>query len=291
MIKVHGRKIYGRQFVIAVFVAVCLILFIIPFWLIIVSSLSENSRLIANGISFWFQGFSFDGFTFLFEISDVFLHSIWVSVYTSAGTAVLSAAVCTLAAYVLSKKYLVGRKIFNVFFMLTMFFSGGAVPLFLVVRSVGIYNTSWALILPGVASAYNIMLIRNYFYGMPQSLEEAAQLDGASDLKVLVSVYLPLSMPIVATVFFTSFVNTWNAWLPSLMYVGAQNDKLWSVQYVLRQILTNMRSLVGSSATGNIPTTSAQNAGIVIVVLPLILISPFLQRFFVNGVTAGSVKG
>ena len=103
-------------------------------------------------------------------------------------TALLSVAVCTLAAYVLSKKYLVGRKFFTVIFMITMFFSGGTIPTYLLIRGIGIYDTIWALVLPGVVSTYNILLIRNYFYGLPDAMEEAAKIDGASDVDVLMVV-------------------------------------------------------------------------------------------------------
>ena len=152
----------------------------------------------------------------------------------------------------------------------------------------------WAFVLPGISGAYNIMLMRNYFYGMPQSLEEAARLDGATDMGILARVFLPLSLPIVFTVFLTSFVAKWNAWLPSLLYVGAQNQSLWTAQYVLNQMITDAQSLFGNVGGGTVstaPLISAKNAGIIIVVLPLVVLSPLVQRFFVGGITAGSVKG
>lgn len=288
------KKIQLFDIVNGFFILVFLLLFVLPFWMILVSSLSENSRLQAEGSGFWFKGFSFAGYTFLFEMSEIFFRSLWFSLWTSALSAGLTCAVCLLAAYALSKKYLVGRKFFNLFFMLTMFFSGGQIPTYLVIRGVGLYNTAWALILPGVSGAYNIMLMRNYFYGMPASLEEAARLDGASDINVLLRVFLPLSLPIMFTVFLTAFVAKWNAWLPSLLYVGAQNQSLWTAQYVLNQMITDAQSLFGNVGGGTVstaPLIAAKNAGIVIVVLPLVVLAPLVQRFFVGGITAGSVKG
>ncbi len=277
------------------FIMVLLVLcFIIPFWIILVASLSDNQRLQIEGLSLGFKGFSFAGYKFLFSMSDMFLRSIGVSLFTAFVSSFLSVFVCTFAGYVLSRPYLVGRKFFNVFLVVTMFFSGGTIPTFLVIRAIGIYDTVWALILPGVSSAYSIMLIRNYLYGIPAALEEAAQLDGANDFQLLFKVFIPLSLPIMFTVWLTAFIAKWNAWLPSLLYLGATNSKLWTAQYVLRQILTDMQSLFGSTSSGSIstaPLIAAKNAGIVIVVLPLILISPIVQKYFVGGVTAGSVKG
>ncbi len=290
----HRKKIYAFDIVNGLIIAVFLLLFVLPFWMIFVSSLSDNARLQAEGSGLWFKGFSFDGYTFLFEMSEIFFRSLWFSLWTSALSAGLTCVVCLLAAYALSKKYFVGRKFFNMFFMITMFFSGGQIPTYLVIRGIGIYNTVWAFVLPGISGAYNIMLMRNYFYGMPQSLEEAARLDGATDMGILARVFLPLSLPIVFTVFLTSFVAKWNAWLPSLLYVGAQNQSLWTAQYVLNQMITDAQSLFGNVGGGTVstaPLISAKNAGIIIVVLPLVVLSPLVQRFFVGGITAGSVKG
>ncbi len=268
--------------------------FILPFWIILTASLSDNARVQANGISLWFQGFTFEGYKFLFGMSDIFIRSLGISLLTSFAAAAFSVIVCTAAAYALSKKYLVGRKFFNVFLMITMFFSGGTIPLYLVIRGIGIYDTIWALILPGVASTYSILLLRNYFYGIPAALEEAAYLDGASDLKLLIYIFVPLSTPMMFTIGIMTFVGKWNEWLPSLLYLGATNRSLWTAQYVLRQMLRDMQTLYGSASTGsvsNAPLITAKNAGIVIIVLPLIVMSPVLHKYFASGLVAGSVKG
>lgn len=275
---------------LAVMMAIISFIFILPFWIIIVSSLSSNVLLLKNGISIWFQGFDIAGYKLIFGMSDKFIRSIGVSLLTSSVSTVISVFVCTLTAYVLSKKYLVGRKIFNIFLMITMFFSGGTIPTYLVIRNIGLYNSIWALILPGVITAYPVLLVRNYFYGITASLEEAAQLDGAGDLTILWYIYLPLSVPIMCTIGCMTFISKWNAWLPSLLYIGAGKEHLWTAQYVLRQMLRDMKTFVGTD-TANAPTISAQNASIVIVVLPLILLSPILHKFFSAGLTAGSVKG
>lgn len=286
------RRIKIRAFDIVLTVAMILIsfIFLLPFWIILVSSLSDNLKLITNGISIWFQGFSFDGYILLFGMSDKFLRSIWVSIYTSLLASLLSVIVCTLCAYTLSKKYFVGRKLLNLFVLIPMFFSGGTVPLYLVIRGIGLYNSVWALILPGMVSTYYVVLMRNFFYGISESLEEAAQLDGANDIQILWYVYVPLSVPIMCAIGCMRFVGQWNSWLPSLLYLGASKEHLWTVQYVLRQMLRDMKVLVGNNIA-NAPTVSAQNAAIVVVVLPLIMMSPILHKYFSAGLTMGAVKG
>lgn len=268
--------------------------FVIPFWIIIAASVSDNGALQAEGISLQIKGLTFEAYKFLFTMNDIFIRSIGVSFLTSLLTALLSVAVCTLAAYVLSKKYLVGRKFFTVIFMITMFFSGGTIPTYLLIRGIGIYDTIWALVLPGVVSTYNILLIRNYFYGLPDAMEEAAKIDGASDVDVLIRIFAPLSVPMMCAIGIMTFIGKWNEWLPSLLYLGATHKSLWTAQYVLRQMLRDMQTLFGSAAGGsvvNAPLIASKNAAIVVVVLPLIVMSPVLHKYFVKGLTAGSVKG
>ena len=266
------------------------LIFLLPFWLILVSSLSDNLKLITNGISVWFQGFNLEGYKLLFGMSDKFLRSIGVSVYTSFLSALLSVIVCTLCAYALSKKYLVGRNALTIFILIPMFFSGGMVPLYLVICGINLYNTVWALILPGMVSSYYIVLVRNFFYGISESLEEAAQLDGANDLQVFSHIYFPLSIPMMCAIFCMRFVTQWNSWMPSLLYVADNSEHLWTVQFVLRKMLEDMSNLVGANIA-DAPTVSAQNAAIVVVVLPLILMSPILHKYFTAGMTMGAVKG
>ena len=269
-------------------------IFVIPFWMMLTASFSDNTRLMANGISVWFQGFSFEGYVFLFQMSDIFARAILNSVIVSLASSVLSVVLCTSAAYVLSKKDLVGRKILNIVFMIPMFFGGGMIPTFLVIRGIGIYNTLWSLILPGSLAVANVLLIRNYFYGIPHSLYEASELDGANQLQILTKVYIPLAVPIMMTVGMSTFVAKWNSWIDVLLYFGASNKEWWTVQYVLRQILTDMQALFGGSNGGSIigaPLISARNAAIVVAVTPLIAIMPILHKYYIKGMTQGAVKG
>ena len=258
------------------------VVFILPFWLMLTASLSDEMALTLNGLKLWFQGFTIEAYVELFSNSSL-VNSLGVTLFVSFATAILSALVCTGAAYVLSKKTLAGRKFLSWYFMIPIFFSGGSVPVYLVIRNIGLYDTIWALILPNVANILNIVLVRNYFYGLPDSLHEAAEIDGANELQKLIRIYFPLAMPMTFTIGLMAFVGKWNSWLDSMMYLGVKNEKLWMTQYVLRRMLEDNPQEPSS--------TSVKNAAIVVVVLPLILLAPVLHKYFAKGVTAGSVKG
>lgn len=276
------KKIKIFDVINAIIMIVLAVIFVTPFWMMVTASFSDDMALTLHGLSIWFQGFSTDAYQELITKGGL-IRSIGVTLLVSLATALLTIVVCTGAAYVLSRKKLAGRKFFTWYFMIPMFFSGGTIPLYLVIRNMGLYNSIWALILPNVASIYSIVLVRNYFYGLPDSLSEAADIDGANELQKLLRIYCPLAVPMMFTIGLISFVNRWNNWLDSLMYISVKNEKLWMIQYVLRKILENNPQ--------DPSPVSVKNAGIVIVTLPLILASPVLHKYFAKGITAGAVKG
>ena len=276
-------------------IAILCVTFILPFWMMIISSFTEEISLRVNGYKLFPSAFSAAGYEYIFSSSDYnILRAIINSVIISVSGTVLSVAVSLITAYALSKKYVVGIKGINVFYIITMFFAGGTIPLYLVIRGIGLYDTIWALIIPSMFSLYHIILVRSYFYSLPAALEEAAMIDGANDFKILVSVFLPISVPMVLTIAFFMFVDRWNSWMDALLYLG-QSEKsksLRPLQFVLKQILENSENsggLDGSSAIT--PVLSAKSAAVVIAIAPLLAIFPIIQRYFVNGITIGAVKG
>ena len=276
-------------------IAILCVTFILPFWMMIISSFTEEISLRVNGYKLFPSAFSAAGYEYIFSSSDYnILRAIINSVIISVSGTVLSVAVSLITAYALSKKYVVGIKGINVFYIITMFFAGGTIPLYLVIRGIGLYDTIWALIIPSMFSLYHIILVRSYFYSLPAALEEAAMIDGANDFKILVSVFLPISVPMVLTIAFFMFVDRWNSWMDALLYLG-QSEKsksLRPLQFVLKQILENSENsgwLDGSAAIT--PVLSAKSAAVVIAIAPLLAIFPIIQRYFVNGITIGAVKG
>lgn len=276
-------------------IAILCVTFILPFWMMIISSFTEEISLRVNGYKLFPSAFSAVGYEYIFSSSDYnILRAIINSVIISVSGTVLSVAVSLITAYALSKKYVVGIKGINVFYIITMFFAGGTIPLYLVIRGIGLYDTIWALIIPSMFSLYHIILVRSYFYSLPAALEEAAMIDGANDFKILVSVFLPISVPMVLTIAFFMFVDRWNSWMDALLYLG-QSEKsksLRPLQFVLKQILENSENSGGLDGSAAItPVLSAKSAAVVIAIAPLLAIFPIIQRYFVNGITIGAVKG
>lgn len=275
-----------------IIIAVLCAIFLIPFWMVIISSFTANEALQMNGYQLIPEKLSLEGYRYVFGASEInFLRAIGNSLFVSVVGTLISVTLSLLTAYVLSKKQLVGHKFFNVFYMITMFFAGGMIPLFLVVKGLGFYDSIWALIIPGAFSLYHVILVRSYFYSLPASLEEAAMLDGANDFQVLVSIFLPISVPMVLTIAFFCFVDRWNGWMDALLYLSPQNTKTWPLQFVLKNMLENM-NILGSSPSGAVtPVLTAKSVGVVVAILPLVIIFPIIQKYFVNGITIGAVKG
>ncbi|MFR6055255.1 MAG: carbohydrate ABC transporter permease [Eubacteriales bacterium] len=268
-------------------------LFLLPFWLVLMSSVTDEMTFVINGYVLVPKKFSLEGFKFIFGASDLILGSIKNSVIISLTATALTVVIVTMTAYVLSKKYLPGVKWLSLLFVVTMFFSGGTIPSYLVIRSIGLYDTIWALIIPSIGNMFYIVLMRSYFYSLPAALEEAAVIDGASNMQILLRIFVPLSLPMVATIGFFTFVDRWNSWMDALIYLGPSSQKLWPVQYVIKRLLEDMQGLLGSSigSLSEAPAQTAKSAGVIITVAPLVVIFPIVHRFFVGGITVGAVKG
>lgn len=294
MIKSRGEKIFNIfNIVLLTLLSVTIVL---PFWQQIVISISPPSEASTVNLHMFTSRPTMDAYIDIFRKGTIGSAYFWTILKTVISTA-LTIIVSTMLAYPLSKKYLYGRKWFMGFIIVTMFFSGGLIPSFLLVRNLKLINTIWALILPGLCSAYNIIIIRNFFSSLPVELEEAAYIDGANEVKVFFKIVLPLSTPIIATVALWTIVGSWNAWFDALLYIN--NGKIKILQLVLRKTL---QEAVNSSdvysaqqetvATGRQYTReSLQAAMLMAVTLPVLVTYPFLQKYFVKGIMIGSVKG
>jgi putative aldouronate transport system permease protein len=200
-----------------------------------------------------------------------------------------------MGAYVLSKKFFPHRSIWTFLIVFTMFFSGGLIPTFLVVRDLRLFDTYWAMILPGFISAYNLVIMRNYFQSLPEEVEESCMIDGAGRFRIFFQIVLPLSAPILATVTLWLAVGHWNAWFDVLLYIF--NDRLFTLQIVLRRIIvTGTKEILETSLTSVQDESLVSSAGlkaasIFVATLPIICAYPFLQKYFVKGIMVGSLKG
>ena len=264
------------------------IIFIVPYLLVLIVSFSSQASIITHGYSLIPSALTFSAYKQLFTEKDIYIglgNSILITV---AGT-VIAVAVTTCAAYALSKHYLKGRKIVNFLLIFAMLFSGGLIPGYLLIQKLHLLNTYFAIIIPGAMSPWFCLLIRSYFRSLPESLEEAAYIDGADDYRIFWTIYLPLSVPMLASIILFSAVALWNQWSVSVLYTS---DNAW--MQPLTVILRNRISLnIVPGTTGGTQSVddNVKMATAILVTIPMIIAYPFLQKFFVTGMTLGSVKG
>ena len=203
---------------------------------------------------------------------------------------IITTFVCILTAYPLSKKFLPDRKFFTAFMVFTMFFSGGLIPMYILIKSLKYINTVWALVIPSAIPTFSMLIIRNYFMTIPDSLEESAKIDGANDFFILFSIVVPLSLPILATTVLWTIVGHWNAWFDAMLYIT--NSRKQVLQAILRQIvIVGTMDQLEFEAHMYASPESLKAATIIVGTLPIIMVYPFVQKYFIKGIMIGSLKG
>lgn len=281
-------------FINKILIALLVLITVVPMGYILIASFMDPQVLATKGISFNPDDWTVQGYQRVLGDQSI-LRGFINSLLYSTGFAVLTVAISVLTAYPLSKKYLVGRRWINYFLLFTMFFGGGLVPTYLLIKDLGMLNTPWAIIVPGAVSVWNIILARTYFQGIPEELVEAAVIDGANDFQIFVKIMLPLAKPIMFVLFLYAFVGQWNSYFDAMIYI--KDPELAPLQLVLRNILIQNEvnaNMIGAQAAMNELKKIAEMvryATIIISSLPLIVMYPFFQKYFDKGIMAGSLKG
>ena len=272
-----------------------MLLILYPLYFVLIASVSDPNRIYSGDVWLYPQGITLDGYQRIFNDSIIWIGYANSLLYAVVGTAI-SVSLTLLAAYPLSRRDFVGRNIFMWFFMFTMFFNGGLIPTYLLVKDLGMINTIWALVIPGAAGVFNIIIVRTFFQStIPDEMREAAFMDGCSNTRFFLLVVLPLSKPIIAVMVLFHVVGFWNGFFDALIYLN--EEAKYPLQLVLRNILvqnqvsSNMMIDVESYAA-KLRVTELIKYGVIIVAsLPLLVLYPFLQRYFVKGAMIGSIKG
>jgi putative aldouronate transport system permease protein len=266
---------------------------IYPFLYVLFASLSDAAYVIQQRGLFWYpKGFNFEAYKLVFKNPAIISGYMNTFFYVIVGTAV-NILMTSLGAYALSRENVMWKNPIMFMIVFTMFFNGGLIPTYLLVNELGMLDSRWALIIPAAMSAYNLIIMRTAFQGIPVSLEESAKLDGANDFTVLFRIVLPLSMPVVAVMILFYGVGHWNGWFSALIYLRTRD--LYPLQLILREILiTNstdsMMTGVGGGERAMIGET-IKYATIIVATVPILLLYPFLQKYFVKGVMIGAIKG
>lgn len=291
----RGEKIFNVCNI--VFMLLLLIFLLYPVLNVISISVSNETQVMAANVTFYPIGYNPQAYTTIFKDNELW-HSIWNTAFVSGVGCVLSLIALSIAAYPLAFGRFYGKKIYTMAIMITMWFQGGIVPMFLTMQSLGLYDNLWALILHGLISAYNVVIIRSYFTSIPMSVIESARIDGANDFRILFRLVIPLSKPVLATVALWVIVGHWNDYMNPLILVSSTANKtlqleLKSLVLAAESSTSNLSTLSKSEAMKGVAALNTQikNAVLVVSMIPMIAIYPFIQRFFVSGVMLGSVKG
>ncbi|MCY9374990.1 MULTISPECIES: carbohydrate ABC transporter permease [Bacillus] len=264
---------------------------ILPFLYIIAGSFATEAELAQRSFFIFPKTFTLDAYKYVFS-TPTFIRSMGVSIFiTVVGTAVQLFFTFTMA-YPLAKRHVKGRNLLLNLVIFSMLFSGGMIPTYLVVKSLGLLDTYWALILPMAINPFNLIIIKNFFQQLPRELEESAKIDGCSEIGVFWRIALPLSKPVIATFALFYAVGIWNDFFHALLYIN--DSAKWPLQMVLRQvtILSDLTATNGDTMQNTIPPEQGiKLAVIVIATLPILAVYPFLQKHFAKGMLIGSVKG
>ena len=286
------RFTVGDFLIMFILVVLCLTC-VLPFVHLAAKSVSSNTAVLQKSVVLWPKGFNLDAYSSIFQ-DGTLVHSFLYSVKVVVIFTALGMIVCTCAAYPLSKKRLKGRAFFTVLLMIPMYFSAGLIPTYLLYKNLNMLNTMWVLILPLIYSSYNMLIMKNYFQSsIPDTLEEAAFLDGATNFQILFRIVLPLSMPIIATLSLFYAVGRWNSYADNKYYITKEALKM--IQYKLYQLVASATEAQTATLSEAIEVTSTpevlQAACIMFATIPIICVYPFLQKYFVKGVMVGAVKG
>lgn len=271
--------------------AIFMVIILVPLWNVVISSFSSGKALAEGGFIFWPKEFSLENYRAVLNDNSIG-QSFLISVSKTLIGVVTHVFFCAMIGYGLSKKYVRGRKLYVTMGVITMFFSGGMIPTYLLIKSLGLLNSFWVYIIPALFSFYDVIILMNFFRNVPDSLDESAKIDGAGDWHIFLKIFIPLSMPAMATIALFNGVGQWNDFMTTKLYI---TDKaLYPLQMKLYEIIvqsqTQSMQNIGGSVVIETTTKGVQLATIVITTLPIIAMYPLLQRYFISGIMIGALK-
>lgn len=276
-----------------IIVFICLLLIaacLLPMLNIVARSLSSSQALIRGEVTIWPKGWNIEAYKLVLNDSKYTWSLAWTAILTVICT-IVSMVMTTLCAYPLTYDKLKGRKLINSLILFTMYFNAGTIPHYLLYKKMGLLNNPLVLIIPNCLSVFYMIIMRSFFYGIPKSLRESAEIDGASPMRVLFSVYLPLSKPVIATLSLFYAVGRWNGFSDALMYM---NERRWHpIQLFLYNILQSVTSIEVATQEGFMPpglSDTLQAATVVFATVPILIVYPWLQKYFIAGATLGALK-
>lgn len=290
--KKSGDRILTIAFYVfaALFALICLY----PFYQVLISSFADETTLVREGYKIIPSKFSLDAYRTLFASNEI-LYAYGVTIFVTATGTVASLLVTAMAAYALSGQRLKYRNVINFFFYFTMLFSGGLIPYYILIKNyLHLTNTLLVYIIPGMFNVWNMFLLRNFFNDIPSALREAARIDGANEVTTAFKIILPLSLPSLATVGLFSALSYWNEWMASMLYID--DSRLYTLQYLIVRMVNSISAASNLGQSGlpagitSVPANTLRLATAIVTIGPIVLLYPFLQKYFVAGLRVGGVK-
>lgn len=283
----------GVDILLVVFFVIASVIFLYPFLNVVAVSLSSNSMITTGQVTWFPRELNTLGYEMLFKEGNIW-GAYMNTVIICIGFAIVNLTMTSLLAYVMMVPDFVLKRFYSILLLITMFFSGGTVPTYLLIKNLGLKNNWLSLILPGAVSAYNVFVYRAFYRGISHSIRESAMIDGANDLQILVRIYVPLSKALYASFGLFAIVGMWNSYFDALLYID--NEKLQPIQMILRKIVftslgADMTESTNLMNEGNLNRLNLQYACVVATALPVMVLYPFLQKYFATGVQVGAVKG
>ena len=277
----RARKIF--RFFNGVFLAVICIIIIIPIWNVVVTSFSQDKDVMGGAYLIIPKSFTLKNY--IKVLNSGYMRGFWNSMITACGGTAIAMLITVPMGYVLAQKNLLGRKIFMKLISITLVFDAGIMPFYILIKTLGLIDSRWSLIIPFAVSTFNLIIVKNFMTSIPESLVESARLDGCNDIMVLIKIILPLSVPILSAVLLFYFVSFWNRYTEAVMFIN--NSSKYTMQVMLRALVFQSD---GSLGEGNIVYDNMKMAVMVLGMLPVLVIYPFVQRYFVTGLMVGGVK-
>ncbi len=277
----------------AVFMILFVVVTLYPVFNTLVISFNNGLDAVKGGIHLWPRKFTLENYVTVLKRKNL-LTGAWISMLRTVIGTLISLAVNALLAFIVSRKRFLFKSQLSLFWVITMYVNGGMIPIFLLYKNLGLTNSFWVYVVPGMVSAFNMLVLRTYMLGLPDSLEESAQLDGAGYITIFIKIISPLCKPVYATIALFVAVYHWNSWFDSMLY-NRMSDQYTTLQYELMKLLSSVMNQSGSAdalknVTSSVTPVTVRAAATILTMLPIVCLYPFLQRYFVTGLTIGGVK-
>ena len=285
----RDTKIQGLDVVICVILVIYAALIIFPFWNAFVISISTEDAYLHSTLLLWPTELDLSSYKQVFNDKNLW-SGFGITMILLIGGTLYQLFFTVITGYALSRKKWTGKNLVMNMILVTMFFGGGMIPYYYLIRDLGMMNTIWVMIIPGAIDTFNMLLMRNYFASLPSEMEESAKIDGANDIIIFAKIFLPLSLPMLATVGLFFAVGNWNSWYNAMLFIPDER-KIWPLQMVLRTMIGKVSSTIENPEAREGFTEGLTMASIFFTIVPMMCFYPFLQRFFVKGIVVGAIKG